>query len=249
MNIHMKSLITVLIAFFVSIAANAQVFEITAYGSQSLVFGDFAETDLSKKGAGYASNGMSAGLALNYYFKNNFGIGLRGSATFYEIDEDAFQADIISQLGITGTNYDFSNPLQYGFGSFNTEVGVSYLFDVGEKWQLEPYAYIGAVALASPTTSVVYQENGVTYTQEIKQSAYTGFSYAPGLRLKWNVGDRIGLNAFFEYQGSIFSEGDETSINQSFNSLEIETRKREYSINAVALGFGLSYRCGKGLTE
>jgi hypothetical protein len=247
MNLIKKSLFAATLTAFISISAQAQHFEVSLFGSQSAVFGDFAETDLTNSSAGYVSYGMGAGLALNYYFANDFGIGFRSSGTFYQMDEEAYQSDIISQLGITGTNYAFSNALQYGFASLNTELGVSYLFNLGEKWQAEPYIYLGGVIMASPATTIVYQENDITYTQKIEAASFNGFSYAPGVRFKWNVSDHIGLNIFAEYQGKVFGESDQTSINQSFNSLDIAVAPREYTINAFALGLGLAYRfnCGK----
>lgn len=247
MNLINKSLFATLIAAFVSFSSQAQHFEVSLFGSQSAVFGDFAETDLTDPSAGYVSYGGSGGLALNYYFQNNFGIGFRSSGIFYQMDEDAYQTDIVDQLGITGSNYAFSNSFQYGFAALNTELGVSYLFDIGEKWQAEPYIYLGGVVMASPATSLVYLEDDVTYTQKIESSAFGGFSYTPGVRFKWNFSNHFGLNLFAEYQGKAFEEEDQTSINQSYNSLDIAVAPREYTINAFALGLGLGYRfnCGK----
>lgn len=249
MNTIKLSVLASTLLILTSISSQAQFFEISIYSAQSSLFGDFTETDLNNKGAGYASIGSSFGVELNYYLKNNIGFGLRTSSTVYMADKDKYQTDIKNSIGITDDNYDFSNQYLYAHASFGSEFGISYLLDVSEKLQLEPFMYVGFRVLGSPATSVVYSENNNTHTYQKKSAGYLGFSYAPGVRLKWNVHKRINLNAHLEYQGRNFIAGDETSITQSYNSLEIETTERKYTINGIALGLGISYKFGKGLTE
>ena len=234
-----------MLAFFTSV--NAQVFEITTYGSEYFVFGDFTKKEMGNNGAGYVNSGTGGGLELNYYLKNNLGIGLKASGAFFDRDVDAYQSDIKDKLGINDDTYNITN--SYGFWSFGSELGVSYLIDLSEKLQLEPYMYLGVKILVSPSSSVVYLQDGFTYTYETKKNLYPGFSYSPGVRLKWNVHKHVGLNVYAEYQGNSYMDYDERSINYSYNSLELEDVNKKYSINAIAMGLGLTFRLGKGLNE
>lgn len=245
MQISKNGLLSAISVLFIAISANAQVFEISAYGSSSALFGDFTQQDLNMNGAGYSSDGIGMGVEFKYYTKKNLGFGLRSSSVFYSMDREEYEDDLLAMLAVNNENYDFSEA--YGYASFGSELGISYLFNFSDKFQLEPYFYLGAQGLATPRAIVVYEQNNLVYTYETKLSLFGGFSYAPGLRFKWNIQEHFGLSAYAEYQGKSFFEDEVTQIKKSYNSLEIKEVDKTYMINGVTVGFGLTFRFGKGL--
>ena len=242
----MKAISTfIFISFFTIHGAFAQVFRISVLNQEGAVFGDFAKKDLANNAAGYAEYSSLGGLEFNYYTKQNIGFGIRWTGTFYGRDFETYETDLASSLGITNGIYDVTQ--SFGFWSVGSDFGVSYLKTLSPKLQLEPYAYIGFRGLISPVSNIIYQQNNETFEYRTKSQVYFGIAYSAGLKLHWNIANHFGLYFSLAYDGSSFAEFEERSIRYSYNSLEIIDRNREYAINTVNLGIGLSFRFGKGL--
>ena len=221
----------------------AQTFKISTFGQESILMGDISKKEINNAKAGYVDYGSTSGLELNYYLKNNFGFGLRWKGTFYGQDIDTYESDIKKMLGISGNNYDFAHT--YGFWSFGSDFGISYLIGISEKLQLEPYFYFGATGLSSPKTEIIFMDENTTFQYVSKSQTYFGISYSPGVKLNWNITKLFGLYFSAEYLGKSFIEDKERSILYSYNTLEITDTEKSYSINSFNIGLGLAFRFGK----
>jgi hypothetical protein len=229
----------------ITLSASAQVVKISAYGQEGIVFGDMAKKEINSPSAGYVEYASAGGLEANFYLKNNLGFGIRWSGTYYERDFETYESDLTGLLEIDGDPYDLSQI--YAFWDLGSDLGISYLLDLSEKWQLEPYFYFGFRLLSSPASSVIYTQNATTFHYRAKPQLYVGVSYSPGLKINWNAFQHLGFFASLEYDGNAFLEEDERSMIYSFDSLDITDMEKQYSIHSVYLGLGLSFRFGKGL--
>lgn len=233
--------------FFVVNPISAQVFKVSAFGQNGIMMGDITNNEINSATAGYVYYGSNGGIEANFYLKNNFGFGIRWLGAYYGRDVDSYETDLKQMLGISNNNYDITQT--YDFVSFGSDIGISYLMNLSEKLQLEPYFYFGLNGLISPMTEVIYSLDNTTYQYKNKSMAYFGFSYSPGVKLNWNIWKHIGLNFSVEYDGNSFMEDKERSMIFSSNKLEITDTKKSYKINSVNIGMGLSFRFGKGLQQ
>ena len=244
----MKSIyrnLAVLILIIVTYPATAQELRISSFGQESIVFGDFSKKEFNHSGAGYIDYGSSGGLELNYYFPNKLGVGLRWAISSYGRDLETFENDLKNELNLVNNTFHLSQP--YAFWTMNSEFGISYLHDMGEKWQIEPYFYLGFNVMGARETNAIYSDNGSTFQYRSESPLFYGVSYAPGVKMHWNIAKRFGLYFSGEYQGSSYFKDDETRITSSATSLGIKDVERSYKINAVNIGLGLSFKFGKGI--
>jgi hypothetical protein len=226
---------------------SAQVLKISAYGQEAIVMGDITNKEINSPSAGYVDYGSTSGLEINYYFKNNLGLGIRWSGTFYEQDTDAYEEDLTKMLGILNDQYDVSE--SFGIWTIGSDLGISYLVNMNQKLQLEPYFYFGFLALASPENSAIYLKDNTTFQYNSRSQMYFGIGYSPGVKLNWNAFKKLGLYFSLEYSGNSFLKDDERSMVYSYNTLDITETEKSYNIQSVNIGIGLSYRFGKGLSD
>jgi hypothetical protein len=243
---HLIILITV-VSLFTANTLNAQFMRISVYGQQGFVMGDITKEDINSSTAGYVDFSSAGGFEFNYYLKNNLGFGLRFSGSSYGIDTEAYESDLIEMLGISGDQYDLTQ--SYNFWSFGSELGISYLGSISEKWHIEPYFYFGFNFLTSPANAVVYEQNNTTFEYKTKPQIFAGISYAPGVKMHWNIQKSFGLYFSVEYKGNLFMEDNVKSLNYSYNTLEISEVEKSYTINSINIGLGLAFRFGKGIEK
>lgn len=246
MNSYYRNL-AVIILIIATNSATAQHFKISSFGQESIVFGDFSKKEFNNPSAGYVDYGTLGGLEFNYYPKNKLGIGLRWTASSYERDLQTYENDLKNELNLTNNTFNLSQP--YAFWSINSEIGISYLLTIHEKWHIEPYFYLGFNALTSSEVNAIYSDNGSTFQYQSESPIFFGFTYAPGAKVHWNITKLFGLYLSGEYQGSSFLKDNETRINFSANSLGITSFERSYKISAFNIGLGLAVRFGKGIEQ
>ena len=247
MKTHHLSLLAGFAMLCIAGSLSAQVVRISTNSQEGFVLGDFAKTDLQSGTAGYVAYGSGGGIEINYFTKRNIGIGLRWSGTYYGLDMETFESDLKEMLDITNDAYDITH--SYAYWSLGSDVGISYLLGLSEKWQLEPYFYLGLRGLVSPAGMVIYSQNSTTFQYLSKPRLYYGFSYSPGVKIHWNPFNHVGFHLSVEYHGASFLYDDERSILYSFNSLEITDRDKNYHMQALNLGLGLTFWFGKGLDQ
>ncbi len=235
------------VSLFVADATNAQVFKISSIGQNNLLLGDFNKNDINNPDAGYAQYAVSAGVEFNYYTKTNLGFGVRWMSQSYQIDRSTFESDFIGNLGLTDETVDISQPLSYW--SMGTDFGVSYLIDIDESWQVEPYFYFGFRRLVRRNIDAIYSDNGSTFQYQSRMPVFYGSNFIPGAKLHWNFSNHFGAFISAEFQGLFFFENEETVVASSSNSLDIATVKRSFDASSFNLGLGLAFRFGKGLNE
>lgn len=239
-----KLIVVFVLIFFSSI--NAQVFQISANSFSSTVLGDITEKELNKNGAGYVDFGYGGGIEFKYYI-NNWGLGVKWAYNDYEIDIESYQTDLKNELGITDDLYKMTQPSAYMSNNFS--FGLSYIIKSSDKFQFEPYLYVGLTAFISPFEHIVYSKSNTTFTYRKDVGIYVGFCYAPGLKFQWNITKNIGLNIFTEYSGVSLFEEVEESTTYSYNSFEKNSVTKSYSPQSFNIGLGISYTFGKGLYE
>jgi|GEM_PF-2699985 len=226
---------------------NAQFMRISAFGQEGFVFGDITKKDINNNSAGYVDFNSAGGLEFNYFLKNNLGFGIRLSGNGYGIDTKSFETDLKNKLGITSDQYDLTQT--YAFWSMGSELGISYLGSIFEKWQIEPYFYFGVNFLASPANSVIYTQNNTTFEYKTKTNLFAGISYSPGVKIHWNAIKQFGLYFSVEYDGNTYLKDDVRSLKYSYNTLDINDVEKSYNFNSINIGLGLSFRFGKGLVK
>ena len=239
-----KPITVLMIAFTLSIIheVSAQVFQVTLNNHLTGVMGEFSENDVSKTNAGYVDYADGGNVELKTYIKK-FGIGLRGSITNYTRDNEAYEIDLKSTLGITGNDYYFS--LTRSYWSIGGDIGVSYLLGINEKLQFEPYFYFGFRALMTPQDEVVFFENSSTYTYRKNPTPFYGISYIPGLKFQWNITRLVGLNLYLEYEGAGSYTETEESVLYSSNTFETSSIERSYKPQSINFGLGLAFSLWK----
>lgn len=239
------TILSTVIMLFITNSVSAQLFKISVFGQNGFMMGDITKKEFSSSTAGYVDYGFVGGIEINYYFNNKIGLGFRWTGSDYERDIDSYESDLKELLGIINEPYDFTQT--YSFWTFGSDFGISYQFSLSDKLQLEPYIYLGYKALISPAGEVIYYQNNTTYQYKNKSTSCLGFSYMPGVKLNWNVWKHFGFYFSAEYNGSSFMEEDERSMIYSYNALEITDTPKNYKINSVNIGLGLTFRFGKGL--
>lgn len=243
---YLHVLFTIVMIFIVS-SISAQIVKISAFGQEGFVMGDMTNKEINSGTAGYVEFASSAGLEAAYYLKNNIGFGLRWSGTNYGRDYESYESDLTEMLGITSDQYDITQ--SYAYWSVGTDLGISYMLDLSEKWQLEPYFYLGFNVLTSPMSSVLFSENNTTYQYRSKSQVYFGFCYSPGLKFNWNPFTRAGFYFSLEYNGNSYLEEDERSMIYSYNTLDITDTEKTYKIQSLNIGLGFAVRLGKGTEQ
>lgn len=243
-----KQIITLMTALAISAftSLHAQVFQVSVNDHTSLVVGDFAKNDMSNPKAGYVKSSNGGNLEFKLYIKK-FGIGLRGTVTNYQRDNETYKQDLKSQLGISASNNMFT--MTRSFWSVGGDLGVSYVINVIKKFQIEPYFYFGYRTLSSPLDEVVYVQNSTTFTYRKNPTIFDGISYVPGVKFHWNVFQQVGLNLYAEYEGvSTLTQTEETVI-YSNESFEAKNLDRTFNPQSINIGLGISFSFGKGLKE
>ena len=234
-------------AFMLSLftQVRAQVFQISLNDHFTGVVGDFSSKDISNTNAGYVNLANGWNMEFKYYAKN-IGIGIRGSATNYMRDNDAYQGALKDKLGITDNNYYFT--LTRSYWSAGGDLGISYVVELSEKFQFEPYFYFGFRSFITPLDEAVYLKNANTFTYRNNPVIIDGISYIPGLKAQWNI-KNWGLNLYLEYEGSSAYEGIEESV--IYNAISVETTKTNVSFKpqSINFGLGLAFSFGKGLKD
>ncbi len=246
----MKSILRTVMMVFLMITANAataQVFRISTFGQESILFGDFTKKEINNPGAGYVDYATPGGLEFNYYPKNKLGFGVRWTVASYERDLDSYERDLKRELNMSNNTFHLTQPFAYW--AIGSDIGLSYVLDLNEKWQIEPYIYLGFKVLYIENIDAIYSDTGTTFQYQVESPIFVGFSYAPGAKVHWNVAKRFGLYFSLEYQGAAFAKDDETRISFSTNTLNITSFERSYGINSLNIGLGLAVRFGKGLEQ
>ena len=239
-------LLTMAFALLIISSVNAQVFQVSANGYNSIVFGDLTKKELNNAGAGYVDFAYGGGVEFKYYI-NNLGLGLKWAYTDYGRDIESYQTDLKDKLGITDDQYNITQT--YAFRSNSFSFGLSYVYKLSDKFQLEPYLYLGLENFVSPFEHAVYSKSNTTFTYRKDAKLYVGFCYAPGVKCQWNITKNIGLNIFAEYKGATLFEETEDSIIYSYNSFETTSVNKTYKPQSLNVGLGFAYSFGKGLNK
>jgi hypothetical protein len=242
-----KGILTLLFALFIFNSTNAQIFQFGVSDHAILVLGNFSNNDFNSKDAGYVEFADGASLEFKYINKKNWGFGVRATYSFYTRDTASYQADLLKNLGVTNDNFYVTNLAS--FRSFNFLFGVSRVLSLSEKFQFEPYFYIGMKSLTDPGENVVYSINSTTLTYSKNPMVYVGFSYIPGLKFQWNINKYVGLNLFVEYEGVAMETRTEESIIYNDNNFDKTRIEKSYMPQSINLGLGLAFSFGKGLKD
>ena len=249
LKLKLNSLIILIIAFTLTECAELQaqvVWQVSLNDHVAGVMGDFKEKDMTNPGAGYVYLANGSNLEAKLYVKK-LGIGIRGSVSNYQRDNEMYQTDLKDKLGISDNNYYFS--LTRSYWSMGGDLGISYLLDLNEKFRFEPYFYFGFRTLSTPLDEVVYLENSTTYTYRKNPILIYGISYIPGLKFQWNVTKHVGLNVYLEYEGAGTYKGTEESVLYSDNTLVVTETDRSFKPQSINFGLGLAFSFGKGLRD
>lgn len=234
------SLLVLLASLFISeVDAQKKNIRFGLEGGNSILFGDITDESIGDPNAGYVDFGFTTGFMGQYIFKNNVSITFRSSIFVLSRDMDSYEEDLAESLGLSEDDAYYADNLGVylvGGGS----LGVSYIFDMNENWQIEPYLYAGFRALSSPSERFVYQNGVTTNTLEKKRATFYGFSYAPGVRVNWNFGNFTGLYFFAEYEGVQFAEEEMVVALYDNNQLLVNEVEPEFSYGAVTTGIGLT---------
>jgi len=247
MELKARKILTTVLIVFVFNTLNAQVFQVVFNGYQSSVSSDLQKKEFNSKSAAYVDLAGGGSFELKYYFANNFGLGVKWSYSAYLKDSESYEADLKQELGIVDDNFDLKLPPVYG--SYNSQFIFSYVFDVKEKFQIEPYMGLGFKTFTTPLERAIYSINSTTYNYRKDLKMFYGFSYTPGIKFQWNINKFIGLNLFVEYDGVSLEEGSEDHIITSYNSFEKASTLKEYNAATVNVGLGLAFSFGKGLKD
>jgi hypothetical protein len=233
--------------FAAVISANAQIYRFGLNGAGMTMFGDFAETEWNNSSAAYSEFGAAGNFYFTYYTQNNLGLSVRFNYTEYERDEDAYEKDLKTMLGITDNNYDMRT--WEGSLSSSFQVGLSYRYNISESFEVEPYLYLGFMVFASPYEQVIWNNNSTTNTYQKYTSGALGFNYTPGVNLQWNVTKHFGINILMEYTGAALSDIDDESVRYNASSFTKNTVTKELSIQAFNFGLGINVSFGQGLDK
>lgn len=237
----MIKLTSLLFTIALTFNIQAQDLQISLGSSNGIVLGDMNGTNLANNTNAFLATSFSSNLEIMYY-KNNLGVGLRGSFMSYLRDKNKYEDAVVQEMSLTDGNYDFR--YTNAFLSFSTLVGASYQFRLTEKIAIEPYIYVGFKSLTSPYERTIYNDGTTTFTAEKDPQVYFGFNYIPGLKFQWDFAKHFGVALFGEFDGASLQNNNEKTItysSTSFNSTEIS---KSYNPQSLNLGINLSVRFG-----
>ncbi len=237
-----------IIVFFIATAINAQTFQIGLNSYTPILFGDITETNLDNPSAGYVKNASGGGFDFMFYTKNNWGFGFKATYTEYQKNVEAYKEDLLQKLEITEDNMIIESLYMYHYFRFN--LGLSHSFKVGGKFNIEPYLFFGAGVFTSPMEEATYFKNNKTYTRKKSVTGFAAVNYLPGIKFQWNFIDQhLGLSLYAEYDGIVLGEWSEETVTYTADSFNKTLSTKDYSINSINIGGGISYRFGKGLNK
>ena len=229
-----------------SLNSYSQVWQFSTSGHITSVIGEFSDADMANPNAGYVDYADGGYLELKYY-KNKLGWGIRTSYTIYHRDNETYLNDLKSELGITGNGY--YSTLSNNYWALGADFGVSYPLVLNDRFQFEPYFYLGFKGLLTPLDEVVYLDNSSTYTYRTNPLLFVGIAYIPGIKAQWNVTKHFGINIYAEYEGLNLISENEESVLYSSSTLDVTSRERTLKPKLVNIGLGFSFSFGKGLGE
>jgi len=233
------------IVLFLFSPSHAQVFRFSLGGYGISTSGDLTKKEFKNSSAGYVNFATGGNFEFKYYTNSHLGLGVRWTYAEYERDKDAYQADLKNYLGIVDDQYYMRD--SYPYIASNFHLGLSYLYDLSNKFQLEPYFYFGFTIFASPLEQATYAKDGFTHNYRKYATGFAGFSYSPGVKLQWNIAKHFGLHLFAEYEGASLGQEIEKSIIYSYNTFEKNKVNKKYRLQQVNIGLGLNVSIGKGL--
>jgi hypothetical protein len=247
----MKKSLLLLVLFasiFIGGTMQAQTVQIGLNWYNPFLLGDISNSDFTNKNSGYVTFATGTNIEFKYFTKGNFGFGLRTSYTSYAKDITAYREDLMSALGVSDSNLVMQSLYSYRY--FGGLVGVSYVFIISIRFNIEPYMYIGFGAFTSPLEEVTYFKNNETYIQKKPLTAFATFNYTPGVNFQWNiVNGHLGIRLYAEYDGFSMEEWGEERLTYSATSFNKSSALKTYDIQAFNIGLGVSYRFGKSFKE
>jgi len=236
----------IIIVFFISVALNAQTFKIGVTGHSPILFGDITETNLENPSAGYVEYASGGNIEFMFYTKKNWGFGFKVNYSEYIKNIDAYKEDLLKDLNIADSNMIMQSLYTYRYIGF--QIGTSYNFKIKGKFSIEPYIFFGLGVFSSPMEEITYFKNSQTYTRKKAITGFATFDYTPGVNFQWNFIDgHLALAIYIEYDGKILGEWAEETVTYSSNSFHKTSETKNYSISAINIGGGISYKFGKGL--
>jgi len=237
-----------IIAFFITSIINAQTFQIGLKAYTPILFGDIIETDIENPSAGFVNYASGGSLDFKIYTKTDWGFGFKVNYSEYIRNIDAYKEGISKSLGISDSNMIMQSLYTYRYIGF--QIGVSHNFKIKGKFNIEPYIFLGAGVFTSPIEEITYFKNNKTYTRKKTITGFATIEYTPGINFQWNfIDEHLGLSLHIEYDGKILEEWSEETVTYSSDSFNKTYDTKDYSISAVNIGIGISYRFGKELNN
>jgi len=155
--------------------------------------GSFASNWFDGTRSGYARNGVSLNVHLNWLIEGHFGIYGAWLTSFVPYDEEAFTSDLstltIASLEVEATMYNASTITVGPFAS-----------KAYGPWIVEGHMHLG-VMLASSPELVITQRLGAQGFRETYEPIEneSGFAYGLGGSLKYEMNEQLALTGHIDY--------------------------------------------------
>ncbi len=146
----------------------------------SIPSGAYASENLSRDNSGYARDGFSLMISLDYMFGKNIGIGLEGDYSFHPFNSNPFLDQVRDDPGFVSFTTD-------NWTSSSIALTFDYSFDF-DRTEIFIRPKFGLVQLKSPEQTLEFLYLGSSYTNVWEETTVAAYGYggALGYRLHFH---------------------------------------------------------------
>lgn len=201
-----------------------------SYGN-NYPLGDFKDTDLNNKDAGFAKRGKKIDIYGGYNLNDNIIL----TAVYRN---QKFDADIEGVLGnleannagksFTGTAENWN--IDYGL------IGAAYRVPLSPKFNIYPRAAIGPMFISNPSFNIRSNDNSINVARGSESTVGLGYEF--GVSLIRNIGRHFILFPSFTFSGGFANISDVTTTTNGGPQTQ-DIKPKVFTFN---LGFSLGYR-------
>ena len=203
-----------------------------SYGT-SYSMGNFADTDISNRDAGFAKNGRKIDVFGGYFINNR--TTLTGGFRYQSFETEV--EDIIDRFTAEHTGAEFTGSTE-DWETYSFLVGLAYRIPVRKRLNFFPRVGVGPLWATNPGIMVTSPNTTISNSFERSSDTGVGLGYEIGIGLQTNLGKRFSLLPTFTFSGGVVNIKDIKTITDRV----IVISDYQPVIQSFNLGLSLGYR-------
>ncbi len=203
-----------------------------SYGT-SYSIGDFKESDVNNRRAGFAENGKKVDLYGGWFLNEKFTVIATFRHQFFETNVD----EVISQFNEENPDSNFAGSTD-NWKTYYFLAGIAYKIKVGKKMAFYPRVALGPMWATTPGLRVTTSDDSASQNFNRDSQTALGVGYDIGIGLRNDFGRHFSLMPTFTFSGGVVNYSDvATTIDSNTEISSYEPR-----IQSFTLGLSVAYR-------